>query len=79
MKLTGNVDLTNTGIIGIGKDNEKGKGAQLFKGTLDGGNYTITLDIGTAYGNKYFWKMILQPDSSMQSEATSEIRITVWH
>ena len=50
VKLTGNVDLTNTGIIGIGKDNEKGKGAQLFKGTLDGGNYTITLDIGTAYG-----------------------------
>jgi hypothetical protein len=51
VKLTGNVDLTNTGIIGIGKDNvEKGKSAQLFKGTLDGGNYTITLDIGTAYG-----------------------------
>lgn len=51
VKLTGNVDLTNTGIIGIGKDNvEKGKSVQLFKGTLDGGNYTITLDIGTAYG-----------------------------
>ena len=51
VKLTGNVDLTNTGIIGIGKDNvEKGKSVQLFKGTLDGGNYTITLDIGTTYG-----------------------------
>lgn len=51
VKLTGKVDLTNTGIIGIGEDNvEKGKSVQLFKGTLDGGNYTITLDIGTAYG-----------------------------
>ncbi len=49
VKLTGNVDLTNTGIIGIGKDNVE-KGKKLFKGTLDGGNYTITLDIGTAYG-----------------------------
>lgn len=52
VNLTGNVNLTNTGIIGIGKDNiEKGKSAQLFKGTLDGGNYTITLDIGATYGN----------------------------
>lgn len=51
VKLTGKVDLTNTGIIGIGKDNvEKGKRAQLFKGTLDGSNYTITLDIGATYG-----------------------------
>lgn len=49
VKLTGNVDLTNTGIIGIGKDNVE-KGKKLFKGMLDGGNYTITLDIGTAYG-----------------------------
>ena len=63
VQLTGDVDLTNTGIIGIGKDNiEKGKSAQLFKGTLE-----------------IFLEMILQPDSSMQSEATSEIRITVWH
>lgn len=47
VQLTGDVDLTNTGIIGIGKDNiEKGKSAQLFKGTLDGSNHTITLDIG---------------------------------
>lgn len=57
VQLTGDVDLTNTGIIGIGKDNiEKGKSAQLFKGTLngrtlDGGNYKITLDIGATYGN----------------------------
>ncbi len=50
--LTGDVDLTGTGIIGIGKDNiEKGKSAQEFKGALDGGSHTITLDIGTPYGN----------------------------
>lgn len=50
VNLTGDAKLTNTGIIGIGKDNvEKGKAHQ-FKGTLDGGNYTITLDIGAAYG-----------------------------
>lgn len=49
--LTGNIDLTGTGIIGIGKDNvEKGVSAYQFKGTLDGGDYTITLDIGTVYG-----------------------------
>ena len=51
VNLTGNVDLTDTGIIGIGKDNvEKGKSAHQFKGTLDGGNHTITLDIGATYG-----------------------------
>lgn len=49
--LTGDVNLTDTGIIGIGKDNiEKDKSAQKFKGTLDGGGHTITLDIGTPYG-----------------------------
>ena len=52
VKLTENVDLTDTGIIGIGKDNiEKGKSAHQFKGTLDGGKHTITLDIGVTYGN----------------------------
>ena len=51
VKLTGDVNLTNTGIIGIGKDNvEKGKDAHQFKGTLDGGKNTITLDIGATYG-----------------------------
>ncbi len=45
--LSGDVDLTGTGIVGIGKDSE----AQEFKGTFDGGNHKITLDIGTAYGN----------------------------
>lgn len=50
--LTGDVDLTGTGIIGIGKDNiEQGKSAQKFTGTLDGSGYKITLDIGTPYGN----------------------------
>lgn len=49
--LTGNVDLTGTGVIGIGKDNtEKGASAQTFTGTFDGGIYTVTLDIGTTYG-----------------------------
>lgn len=49
--LTGNVDLTGTGVIGIGKDNtEKGAFAQTFTGTFDGGSYTVTLDIGTTYG-----------------------------
>ena len=52
VNLTGDVNLTNTGIIGIGKDNvEKGKSAHQFKGTLDGGNNKITLDIGSTYGN----------------------------
>ena len=49
--LTGNIDLTGTGILGIGKDNiEKGTTAQKFAGTLNGNSYTITLDIGTTYG-----------------------------
>ena len=44
--LSGDVDLTGTGIVGIGKDSE----TQMFKGAFDGGNHKITLDIGTAYG-----------------------------
>lgn len=44
--LYGDVDLTGTGIVGIGKDSE----AQEFKGTFDGKNHKITLHIGTAYG-----------------------------
>lgn len=48
---TGDIDLTGTGILGIGKDNiEKGVTAQNFAGTLDGSSHTITLDIGTTYG-----------------------------
>lgn len=49
--ITANINLTGTGILGIGKDNiEKGVTAQKFAGILDGNNYTITLDIGTTYG-----------------------------
>ena len=49
--LTGNVDLTGTGVIGIGKDNtEKGASPQTFTGTFDGSSRTVTLDIGTTYG-----------------------------
>ena len=49
--LSGNIDLTGTGILGIGKDSvEKGASAQKFQGTLNGNNHTIRLDIGTAYG-----------------------------
>lgn len=52
VNLTGDVDLTGTGIIGIGKDSiEKSKSAQKFKGILYGGGNTIKLDIGTPYGN----------------------------
>lgn len=49
--LAGNIDLTGTGILGIGKDSlEKNESAQKFQGTFDGDNHTITLDIGTTYG-----------------------------
>ena len=49
--LSGNIDLTGTGILGIGKDSvEKGASAQKFQGTFEGNSHTITLDIGTAYG-----------------------------
>lgn len=49
--LTGDVDLTGTGVIGIGKDNtEKDASAQTFTGTFDGSSRTVTLDIGTTYG-----------------------------
>ena len=49
--LSGDIDLTGTGILGIGKDSvEKGASAQKFQGTLNGNNHTVKLDIGTAYG-----------------------------
>ena len=51
VSLTGDIDLTGTGILGIGKDNiEKGTTVQKFSGTLNGNSHTITLDIGTTYG-----------------------------
>lgn len=46
--LTGDIDLTGTGILGIGKDN--GVFGQKFQGTLEGENHKITMDIGTTYG-----------------------------
>ena len=46
--LTGDIDLTGTGILGIGKDN--GVSGQKFQGTLEGNKHKITLDIGTTYG-----------------------------
>lgn len=49
--LNEDIDLTGTGILGIGKDNvDKGTTAQEFAGTLNGNSHTITLDIGTTYG-----------------------------
>lgn len=48
--LTGDIDLTGTGILGIGKDN--GVSGQKFQGTLEGNKHKITLDIGTTYGAK---------------------------
>lgn len=51
VKLTGDIDLTGTGILGIGKDSiEKNENAQTFTGTFNGNSHTITLDIGTTYG-----------------------------
>lgn len=48
--LSGNVDLTGTGILGIGKDGNSDD-SQAFIGNFDGGNNTITLDIGGKYGD----------------------------
>lgn len=50
--LNENIDLTGTGILGIGKDStEKNEKAQTFTGTFNGNSHTITLDIGSIYGN----------------------------
>ena len=47
--LTGDIDLTDTGVTGLMRDN----GVQdAFTGNLDGGSHTLTLDIGDAYGVK---------------------------
>ena len=45
--LTGDVDLRGTGLRGLTRDYG---GNTAFTGTLDGGNHTITLAIGEAYG-----------------------------
>ena len=47
--ITANINLTGTGILGIGKDSIESD-VQKFTGILDGNNHTITLDIGTTYG-----------------------------
>ncbi|MEI3175504.1 MAG: hypothetical protein V8S96_02880 [Lachnospiraceae bacterium] len=50
--LSGDVNLTGTGIIGIGKDStEKGVTLLPFQGSLDGRGHTVTLDIGAVYGS----------------------------
>ena len=48
INLTGNVDLTGTGVEGLGFDNASKP--QPFTGTLNGNNHTITLAIGEPYG-----------------------------
>ena len=49
ISLTGDIDLTATGVTGLMRDN----GTQdAFTGSLNGGNHTLTLDIGDAYGVK---------------------------
>lgn len=45
--LTGDVDLSGTGLRGLTRDDG---GNNAFTGTLDGGNHKITLAIGEAYG-----------------------------
>ena len=45
--LTGDVDLSGTGLRGLTRDDG---GNNAFTGILDGGNHTITLAIGEAYG-----------------------------
>lgn len=49
ISLTRDIDLTATGVTGLMRDN----GTQdAFTGSLNGGNHTLTLDIGDAYGVK---------------------------
>ena len=60
IKLTGDVDLTGTGITGLtrdngDKDNDKDKNitisdGYIYKGKLEGNGHTITLAIGEIYG-----------------------------
>ena len=48
-----NVDLTGTGILGIGRYENSGNSnyqPYVFKGTFDGGKNTVTIDIGSIYG-----------------------------
>lgn len=47
--LSGDVDLTGTGITGLTRDNEL-RNVDTYKGTFKGNNYTVKLAIGEAYG-----------------------------
>lgn len=47
VNLSNNVNLSGTGILGIGRDDN----TQTFSGTFDGKGATITLDIGGKYGD----------------------------
>lgn len=60
VKLNGLVDLSGTGILGIGRDNG---GSSAFTGTFDGGNCTITLDIGDTAGKLWARQKKSDPDS----------------
>ena len=48
INLEGNIDLSGTGVMGIGFDSASKP--QTFKGTFNGNNHTITLAIGEPYG-----------------------------
>lgn len=56
IKLTGNIDLSGTGITGLTKDRRPSNSDELaedkhtFKGTFNGNSKTITLAVGEAYG-----------------------------
>ena len=47
--LKANIDLSNTGISGLQRDFYNGR--NIYTGELDGGNNTLTLDIGQLYAN----------------------------
>lgn len=44
------IDLTGTGIFGIGRDNGANVNNNYFSGTLDGEGHKVILDIGSSYG-----------------------------
>lgn len=50
INLTGNIDLSGTGVEGIGFDSASK--LQPFTGTFNGNNHTITLAIGEPYGKR---------------------------
>ena len=48
INLEGNIDLSGTGVMGIGSDSARK--LQTFQGTFNGNNHTIALAIGEPYG-----------------------------